>query len=69
MNKPKRYSPEVRERAVRMVFEHEREHGVAVGGDHIDLGEDRVLGRGAQELGPAGGARRGASAASVDGRA
>jgi transposase len=26
MNKPKRYSPEVRERAVRMVFEHEREH-------------------------------------------
>ena len=27
MNKSKRYSPEVRERAVRMVFEHEREHG------------------------------------------
>ena len=26
MNKTKRYSPEVRERAVRMVFEHEREH-------------------------------------------
>ena len=26
MNKPKTYSPEVRERAVRMVFEHESEH-------------------------------------------
>jgi transposase len=26
MNKTKRYSPEVRERAVRMVFDHEREH-------------------------------------------
>ena len=27
MGKPKRYSPEVRERAVRMVLEHEREYG------------------------------------------
>ena len=27
MNKSTRYSPEVRERAVRMVFEHEREYG------------------------------------------
>ena len=26
MNKSKRYSPEVRERAVRMVFEHQGEH-------------------------------------------
>ena len=26
MNKSKRYSPEIRERAVRMVFEHERDH-------------------------------------------
>ena len=26
MNKAKRYSPEVRERAVRMVFDHEREY-------------------------------------------
>jgi transposase len=26
MNKPKTYSPKVRERAVRMVFEHESEH-------------------------------------------
>ena len=26
MNKSTRYSPEVRERAVRMVFDHEREH-------------------------------------------
>ena len=27
MNKSTRYSPEVRERAVRLVFEHEGEHG------------------------------------------
>ena len=27
MNKSTRYSPEVRERAARMVFEHEREYG------------------------------------------
>jgi len=27
MGKPNRYSPEVRERAVRMVLEHEREYG------------------------------------------
>ena len=26
MNKAKKYSPETRERAVRLVFEHEREH-------------------------------------------
>ena len=26
MGRPKRYSPEVRERAVRMVFEHQREY-------------------------------------------
>ena len=26
MGRPSRYSPEVRERAVRMVFEHQREH-------------------------------------------
>jgi transposase-like protein len=26
MGKPKRYSPEVRERAVRMVLEHEKEY-------------------------------------------
>ena len=26
MNKSKRYSPEIRERVVRMVFEHERDH-------------------------------------------
>ena len=28
-----RYAPEVRERAVRMVLEHQGDHGVAMGGD------------------------------------
>ncbi|SMQ97180.1 hypothetical protein PD885_03903 [Xanthomonas fragariae] len=27
MNKPAKYSPEVRERSVRMVLEHQNEHG------------------------------------------
>ena len=33
MARPSKYSPEVRERAVRMVREHTPEHRVAVGGD------------------------------------
>ena len=39
----KRYSPEVRERAVRMVLEHQGEHSLAVGGDIVDCGEDRLF--------------------------
>lgn len=42
----KGYSPEVRERAVRLVFEHEAE-----GGDRLDRGEDRLHGGDAAGLG------------------
>ena len=36
---------EVRARAVRMVFEHQAEHAVAVGGDQLDRRQDRLHGR------------------------
>jgi hypothetical protein len=39
-----KYSPEVRERTVRMVFERQGEHGPAVGGDRLDRGGDRLPG-------------------------
>jgi len=40
MNKSRRYAPEVRERAVPMVFEHERQYGSQGVGDRVDRGED-----------------------------
>ena len=36
MPRTSRFSPEVRERAVRLVREHQGEHPLAVGGDHLD---------------------------------
>ena len=51
MARPSRFSPEVRERAVRMVFEHRPNPRVAVGGDHLDRLEDRVHGG---DVAPAG---------------
>ena len=36
MARPSKYSPEVRERAVRMVREHGARASVAVGGDRVD---------------------------------
>lgn len=42
MNMSTRYSPEVRERAVWLVLEHQGERG-AVEGDPVDCGEDRVF--------------------------
>ena len=39
-----RYSPEVRERSVRMVFEHQHEACLAMGGDRIDRGDERLTG-------------------------
>jgi len=37
-----KFAPEVRERAVRMVFDHERDHPIAMGGGGIDREEDRL---------------------------
>ena len=42
MNKAKRYSPEVRERAVRLLFEHGEGVPVAMGRDGVDCDQDRV---------------------------
>ena len=38
-----KFSPEVRARAVRLVLDHEGEH-IALGGGHIDCGQDRLHG-------------------------
>lgn len=42
MTKRQRYSPEVRERAVRMVFEHVNEYWFQMGSHLLDRGEDRL---------------------------
>ena len=47
MGRPARFSPEVREGAVRMVFEHRGRNGV-------DRNQDWLYGRNAAEMGPAG---------------
>ena len=57
MGRPNRYSPEVRERAVRMVFEHAEGVRLPVEGDGLDRVEDRLYGRDVAEVGPAGRAR------------
>ena len=44
-----KFSPEVRARAVRMVFDHERRACLALGGDHFDRGQDRLHGADANE--------------------
>lgn len=50
MTRARRFSPEVRERAVRMVLEHAEKHE-SQGGDPLDRREDRVRGRDAAALG------------------
>ena len=39
-----KFSPEVRARAVRLVFDHEKRSCLAVGDGHFDCGEDRLHG-------------------------
>ena len=56
MGKPIKYAPEVRERAVRLVREHEREYPSQVGGDQLDCRVDRVYGGDAAWVGAASGA-------------
>jgi hypothetical protein len=53
MARPSRFSPEVRERAVLMVFEHAQDHASQFLGDDLDRREDRVFGRDVAELGAA----------------
>jgi len=45
MNTKKRYSPEIRERAVRMVFEHQSEYESQWGGYVFDFEQDWVYRR------------------------
>ena len=69
MTKTTRYSPEVRERAVRLVQEHAAGAPLAVGGDHVDRREDRLYGGDAPPLGASGRAGCGPAARADDGRA
>ncbi len=48
------FSPEVQERAVRMVLEHGKEHGLPVGGDPVDCRQDRLHHGDAASVGAAG---------------
>jgi len=54
MTRRTRYSQEVRERAIRMVFEHEGNHASALGDDQLDRIEDRLLAGGASQVGAKG---------------
>lgn len=47
-----RYPREVRERATRMVFDHQEEHPSEVGGDLLDRREVRDGPRDAPQVGP-----------------
>ena len=49
-----KYSPEVRERAVGMVLEHQRALRFVMESDRVDRGEVRLLGRNVAQLGAAG---------------
>ena len=57
MGRPSKHSPEVRERAVRMVFDHAARASVAVGGDSVGRREARDSHGIVAPLGAPGGAR------------
>ena len=69
MGRPSRYSPEVRERAVRMVFEHEDQHDSQWARDPVRRREDRVFIGNAPTLGAASGTGSGPSPGVDDRRA
>lgn len=50
-----KFAPEVRQRAVRMVLDHEADPSIALGSRHIDSREDRLLGAHAAGVGEEGG--------------
>lgn len=50
-----KYFPEVRERAARMIREHQGGHGPHVSGDQFDTRKDRLHGGDAAPLGASGG--------------
>ena len=54
MNKSTRYSPEVRQRAVRLVFEHQGEHASAVGRAHFDSEQDWMYAGDVTQMGASG---------------
>lgn len=54
MTQQTKYSPQVRERAVRMVLRHQHEHPSTVGGDLFDHGQDRLYRRDLARLCEAG---------------
>ena len=57
MNTSKKYSREVRERAVRLVIEHQGEHESEMGGDRFDSEQDWLHGRDLAQMGAPGRAR------------
>ena len=58
MRKSPKFSPEVQERAVRMVFRRQGPVPVAMGGDRVDRRQDRLHGRDAAQVGAPGRARQ-----------
>ena len=56
MGRPSRFSPEVRERAVRMVEEYREAHASECGGAAVGGAEARLHGGDAAEVGAAGAA-------------
>ena len=53
-----KFSPEVRERAVRLVFVNEGQHACPLAGRHVNLGEDWLHAADAERLGQEGWGRQ-----------